>query len=596
MKTAIVRKDSYYDSVFLMQISAELQAQPGVDEAVVAMGTDVNRELIADMGLSDPEVAAAGPMDLVIALDANAQADIESAVERLDGLLKSKSAPAGTSDYRPGSFPAAHNYLPDANLAIVSLPGRFAAREARRALDAGLHVMLFSDNVSLEDEVSLKKRALEKGLLMMGPDCGTAIINGLPLCFANVVPRGPIGIVAASGTGLQEVSCAIAKGGSGVSQALGTGGRDIKEEAVGGMMMISCIDALGADPDTKVIVIISKPPKESLMPRVIKAAKDTGKPVVIHFVGTSADNGPAAATGSRTADNGGSPSAASDSPSADGDAPDEGAANSGGVHFASNLTEAARAAVSLAKGAPVPEATDFDLPREEIDRIVESEASGLAAHQKYLRGLFTGGTLTDEAVAVLHGPLGGVYSFDAKDPSFKPADPQVSTGHTVVDLGEDVFTVGRPHPMIDPSIRVERIAKEADDKEMAVLLLDCVIGYGSHHDPAGAMLESITRAKKKAAEGGGYLPVIASVTGTEGDPQGLAGQQAKLAGAGCVVMPTNYQAARLAALIMAKIAAGPGTTGSGTAGSTAMGSGTTDSGTEDAGAANSTTNDREGRS
>ncbi len=524
MKIAIVRKDSYYDSVFLMQISAELKAQAGVDEAVVAMGTEMNRGLIADMGLSGPEVAAASPMDLVIVLEGDSQQDLDSAVEGLDGLLRSNSTGVGASEYRPGSFAAAQAAVPDANLLIVSLPGQFAAREARRALKAGLHVMLFSDNVPLDDEVALKKLAVEKGLLMMGPDCGTAIINGQPLCFANVVPRGSIGIVAASGTGLQEISCAIAKGGSGVSQALGTGGRDIKEEAVGGMMTVLCIEALGADPNTTVIVIVSKPPKDTLMTRVVEAAEKTGKPVVIHFVG--AGTGTTADPGVKTG------------------------AKPGPVHFAPNLTEAAHAAVALANGSPIPPPKDFDLPPGEIERIVQREGSGISSKQKFLRGLFTGGTLTDEAVSVLHEPLGGVYSFDSKDPSYQLKNPHLSTGHTIVDLGEDVFTVGRPHPMIDPSTRTERIDQEAEDEEVAVLLLDCVIGYGSHKDPAGAMLESITRARDKAAGRGGYLPVVVSVTGTEDDPQGLAGQQAKLAGAGCIVMPTNYQAARLASKIM----------------------------------------------
>ncbi|MFW5689398.1 MAG: acyl-CoA synthetase FdrA [Spirochaetota bacterium] len=539
MKRVIVRKDSYYDSVFLMLISTDIKKLPGITEAVVAMGTEMNRDLIEGMGLSNPEIAASTANDLIIAVDADDESAVEAAQAKVDELLKKKSGADEQTAYRPGSFAAARKSVPGANLAIISLPGQFAGREARKALSEGMHVMLFSDNVSLDEEVSLKKLAVEKGLLMMGPDCGTAIINGEPICFANVVPRGPIGIVAASGTGLQEVSCAIAHAGSGVSQALGTGGRDIKEEAVGGMMMLQCIEALGADDETKVITVVSKPPKESLTPRVIDALRKTGKPAVVHFVGTDA------------------------------------APTDGTVHFAGNLTAAARIAVALAGGAtpgagtahareagpatPAPAvlaagatepAGDFDLPDSEIDAIVARESARIAASQKYLRGLFVGGTLTDEAVAVLSGPLGGVHSFDAKDPSLKLADPHRSQAHTIVDLGEDVFTVGRPHPMIDPSIRTERLDRESDDAEIAVLLLDCVIGYGSHVDPAGAMLESISRARQKAEERGGYLPVVVSVTGTEGDPQVLTSQQAKLAGAGCVVMPTNYQAARLAQRIM----------------------------------------------
>ncbi len=512
MNVAIVRKDAYYDSVFLMLISSNVRALPGISEAVVAMGTGMNRDLLTAMGFPSPEIASATANDLIIALEADDERAIRSAQAEVDALLRQKSVPGDGATHRPAGLAGALRAAPEANLAIISLPGRFAAHEARRALRAGLHVMLFSDNVPVEDEVSLKRLACDEGLLMMGPDCGTAIINGHPICFANVVRRGPIGIVAASGTGLQEVSCVIAKSGSGVSQALGTGGRDIREEAVGGMMMVQCIDALGADEATRVIVVVSKPPDHTITYRVINALHRTGKPSVVHFVGS--DPAPA----------------------------------DGNIRYAGNLTEAARIAVALA-GA-TPDRGGLDLPEAEIEQIVARERAGIAPHQKYLRGLFTGGTLADEAVAVVSRTLGEVSSCDASDPRLRLRDPHESRAHTIVDLGDDAFTMGRPHPMIDPSIRVDRLNREADDPDVAVLLLDCVIGYGSHPDPAGAMIESISRARGAARERGGYLPVVVSVTGTEGDLQGLAGQQAKLAGAGCVVMPTNYQAALLARRLM----------------------------------------------
>jgi succinyl-CoA synthetase alpha subunit len=391
---------------------------------------------------------------------------------------------------------------------------------------------MFSDNVPVEDEVALKKLAVEKGLLMMGPDCGTAIINGEPICFANVVPRGKIGIVSASGTGLQEVSCLIADAGQGVSQALGTGGRDLKVAEVGGMMMTSCIQALSADSETEVILVISKPPLASLTDAVISELEKSGKPCVVHFVGAAAEEA------------------------------------RGEVRYAGNLTEAARMAAAIAAGDAAGKSgggaaggtagksgsgaagADFDLPEAEIERIVKEETRGMSARQKYLRGMFVGGTLTDEAATVLSDLPGGVHSFDAADPKLKLKDPHTSVGHTIVDLGEDVFTVGRPHPMIDPSIRTERMERETLDEEVAVWLLDVVLGYGSHDDPAGAMIEYIKGAKRTAEENKNYLSVIASITGTEGDPQGFAGQKAKLEAAGVVVMPSNFQAALLAKRIM----------------------------------------------
>lgn len=513
MKRVIVRKDSYYDSVFLMLISTDVNKIDGVNDAVVAMGTEMNIDLISDMGLGTDEVKGSTANDLIIAIDGQTDAALDEAAAAVDRLLSQKKGAGAEATYRPGSLRAAIDMVPDANLVIISLPGQYAAREARRALRSGVHVMLFSDNVSLEDEVSLKRLAIERGLLMMGPDCGTAIINGMPICFSNVVPKGPIGIVSASGTGLQEVACTIAKSGSGVSQALGTGGRDLKKAELGGMMVNLCIEALGADPETSVITVISKPPLPELMAPVITNLKKTGKPAVVHFVGA----------GMREPD--------------------------GSVQFAGSLEETARMAVALASGTAY-EPREFDASAEEIESIVESETKQMASTQKYLRGLFTGGTLTDESATLLYDALGGIFSFDASDPAFRLTDPHISQGHTIVDLGEDVFTVGRPHPMIDPSIRTERMDREAKDPEMAVMLLDCVIGYGSHADPAGAMVEHIENAKRRAADRGGYLSVIASVTGTEGDFQGLVDQRRKLEGAGVIVMPTNYQATMLVRRIM----------------------------------------------
>ncbi len=277
----LVRKDSYQDSVLLMRISREVKSLQGVEDAVVAMGTPNNRELLTSSGYASPALDAAGPNDLIIAVRSTTvgQVAIEQSVDR---LLKGKVAVA--TEQRPATLAGAIAEHPEANLVLISLPGEHAAREARRALSLGRHVMLFSDNVSVEDEVSLKKEAAQKGLLMMGPDCGTAILNGMPLAFANVVRRGPIGIVGAAGTGIQEVSSCIDRLGGGVSQAVGTGGRDLSE-AVGGTMMLLGIEALAADQATTVLVIVSKPPSEVVAEKVVAAAVRAGKPTVIHFVG-----------------------------------------------------------------------------------------------------------------------------------------------------------------------------------------------------------------------------------------------------------------------------------------------------------------------
>jgi len=520
MKRIILHKDSYYDSVFLMLISSDIKQMDGVGEAVVAMGTEMNRDLLSDMGMSGPELAEATPNDLIIAVEAADETILAAAEAAVENLLR-KKASSGTEDsYRPGSTAAALEHASEANLVIISLPGQYAAREARKALTAGRHVMMFSDNVSLQDEIDLKTIAREKGLLMMGPDCGTAIINGKPLCFANVVPRGPVGIVSASGTGLQEVSSLIARAGSGVRQAIGTGGRDLKSEEVGGATTLAAIEALAADPETRVITVISKPPAAPVAEKVLEALKRAGKPAVVHLIGHVPD----------------------------------GASTDGNLHFAANLEEAARWSAALASGQNY-KARDFDASEAEIDAIVERETATISSAQKYLRGFFTGGTLTDEAVFVLNETLRGIRSFDPADSAFKLTDPQISEQHTIVDLGEDVFTVGRPHPMIDPSIRTERMEREAKDGSIALVLLDCVIGYGSHADPAGALAPAIRAMKSAAEKRGGYLAVVASVTGTEGDVQNLSAQRATLEREGVVVMPSNYQAAALARRMMARLGA-----------------------------------------
>jgi FdrA protein len=519
MIKVLVEKDSYYDSVFLMLIASEVKKVPGVEEAVVSMGTEINTELLREIGFGCPEIEEATPNDLIIAVEAEDDQTLEQAFEKARELFSRKKIQRESAEaYRPVSLDTALKMMPEANLIIVSVPGRYAFREARRALEGGLHVMLFSDNVSLKEEIELKRLAAEKGLLMMGPDCGTAVINGKPLCFANTVRRGGIGLVAASGTGLQEVTCCIDELGQGISQAIGTGGRDLRPE-VGGTMMLMGIEALKGDPQTEVIVVISKPPAEAVARNVINRLEETGKPCVVHFIGLAGAGSSSQSTGR--------------------------------VLYAGNLEEAAGMAVALLQGRSYRPRT-FTLAEAEVKRLVEQEVAGMSGRQKYLRGLFTGGTLADEALILFEREIGGVYSNIQTKPELLLPDPQRSKEHTIVDLGDDLFTQGRPHPMIDPTIRVDRLRKEMEDSEVAVLLLDCVLGYGSHPDPAGAMRDSIVRAKEKAKQRGGYLAVAASVTGTEADLQDLQEQREKLESAGCIVMPSNYQAALLALRIIQK--------------------------------------------
>ena len=520
MKTIFVEKESYYDSALLMLTSQEVKKTSGVHDATVAMGTAMNLDLLRSLGFDAAALAEATPNDLVIAVDCDSAESAEAARAAAKQALsrKAKAVTGEAAHVAPTSLASALRDQADANLAVISLPGAYAAREARKALESGLHVMLFSDNVSLEDEIALKALSRRKGLLLMGPDCGTAIINGVPLCFANVVKRGPVGVVGASGTGIQEVACLIDRAGSGVSQAIGAGGRDLKNERVGGATTLMGIEALAGDDETKVIVIISKPPAKAVADQAVAALERAGKPAVALFVGAT-------------------PEVRRDGPV---------------VHFASNLEETAAMAVALANGERyAPRA--FTLSDAAIEAIVARETRGLVPAQRYLRGYFTGGTLADEAWIAAHRATGAVHSNNQTDPSYVLADPRRSIGHTVVDLGDDAFTVGRPHPMIDPSARVERMMAERDDGEIAVVVVDVVIGYGSHEDPAGAIAPAVEAMRAAARQRGGYLPVVASITGTAGDPQNFALQKAKLEAAGCVVMPSNYQACALATKIVERI-------------------------------------------
>ncbi|MCI0477345.1 MAG: hypothetical protein L0Y55_13945, partial [Anaerolineales bacterium] len=390
------------------------------------------------------------------------------------------------------------------------------------ALRAGLHVLLFSDHVALEDEIALKEYARDRGLLLMGPGAGTAIINGVGLGFANAVPRGDIGIVAAAGTGLQEVSTLIAKAGAGITQGIGTGGRDVSE-AVGGIMMLEGLRALQADPETRVIVVVSKLPAQSVMERILSQVEQSKKPTVLALMTASRDKlqMPQGLMADRR------------------------------WLTAADLREAATLAVALSRGESV-DAARQTLAAE--DRALVGKAHALRrklnARQKYARGLYSGGTLCEETMRIWQTTLGEVWSNAPLDPKFKLPDSNKSKRHTVVDLGEEEFTIGRPHPMIDNSVRVKRLLQEARDPSVAAITLDVVIGYGAHPDPSAELGAAIAEAKQIARKRGRELIVVASVTGTENDPQGLSRQTVALKEAGAIMLNSNAAVAKLVSAIV----------------------------------------------
>jgi FdrA protein len=486
-----VRRGTYHDSVTLMQVSRQAEDLPGVEAAAAVAATPVNLELLARQGFAvDP--AGLGPSDLVVCVRAADDEAADQAMEQVDTLLAGagRVGAGGGSDGGPDAPPrsvrAATRRNPDLNLALLSVPGRHLHYEIAEALQAGLHVFCFSDGLDPATEAACKRVAAERGLLLMGPDCGTAILDGVGLGFANAVRLGPVGVVGASGTGIQEVTCLLDAAGVGISHAIGVGGRDLSPE-VGGIMTLRALDLLAADDTTERLVVISKPPDPAVARRVADAAATTGKPVILAFPGMT-DPPPLPP----------------------------------GVRFAGSL----EAAATWATG--IPAASPADPP---------------AVTPGMIRGLFSGGTLCYEAMAVVAGVVGRVASNIPLRPEWRLADPNRSEGHTFVDFGDDAMTEGRAHPMIDPGLRNERFRREAADPETGVVLLDVVLGYGAHPDPAGELVPLVERA---LADRRGELSVVVSLCGAAGDPQGLDGQAATLRAAGALVTRSSAQAARLA--------------------------------------------------
>jgi len=463
-----LRRHTYLDSVFLMQVAKALEGRPGVRNVAALMATPANKGLLREAGLQGDEVDSAGPDDLIVGVAAQTDAQARAAIAGLDALLAGTVVEAGRS---ARGWDDALGLLPDANLAVISVPGEFAATEIEQALDRGLHVFCFSSNVPPAEEVRLKQLAASRDLLLMGPDCGTAIIAGKGLGFSNAVRRGPIGIVGGSGSGIQAVSCLIDVGGSGVSHAIGCGSRDLSDE-VGGVTTFAGLHALVADADTSVIVVVSKTPGQRALARLRDFIAGSAKPIVTCFLGGSVA----------------------------GSAP--------------TFEQAAAQALQFAGAGAVPNGK------------VSFEATHIEGRAL---GLFAGGSLLYEAQRTLE--------LEAISPA----------QYELIDMGSEELTRGRAHPMIDARFRAERVIAAADDPTVGILLLDFVLGRGAAADPAGDLVPAIREARSRAARAGRDLVVVASVCGTERDPQDLGRQTAALIEAGVVVLPTSAKAARYVA-------------------------------------------------
>lgn len=489
----LIKKNTYQDSVNLMLLSSKLSSLEGINNVSIMMGTPANKDIFKSTGMYASEFEEAGPNDICIGIDTDDASRVQGLADELDISIKELSAKSNGSKLSVSrTLDGALNNLPDANLALISLPGEYVFKEADRLLDKNINTFIFSDNVSIEDEKKLKEKAHSKGLIVMGPDCGTGIISNIPLAFANVIPKGNIGIVGASGTGIQEVTSVIGRKGGGISHAIGIGGRDLSEE-IGGISAIDALKMLNEDENTDVIVFISKPPAPSVKEKVIETFKTLDKKVVALFLGEK-------------------PGKAEDN-----------------INYVWTLEEAGYQALILAKS--------FGSHRGNLQDVLgKLDIIKNNTNQRKIHGYYGGGTLAGEA-AILLKDYFDIH--DSKDPEGYMLDFE---GHEIIDFGDDKYTKGRPHPMIDPSTKIAAIEKLIGKEDVAIVLIDNVLGYGSHADMAGSLAPSIKKVIEDRQSKGKDILFIASICGTEEDTQVYSEQVNKLEEVGVLVLDTNAEA------------------------------------------------------
>ena len=498
MLNTVILKNNYQDSINLMLLTNTINDLDGVTMSQIMMGTDANKDILNNTGLLTPEAEAASPNDMMIVVDSEDEQIMEEVLPAIDTFLADLSA-KGDDKEKPAaaSWQEALAALPDANVALFSIPGEYGAAEMEKALKNGLHVFSFTDNVAIEDEVRLKKLAHEKGLLMMGPDCGTGIISSIPIAFTNVVSPGNIGVVGASGTGIQEVTTIIDRLGGGVVHAIGTGGRDLSDK-VGAITVKDAIVALENHEPTDVICVISKPPAKEVRDEVVQLLQSISKPVVAIFLGEKPE------------------------------------AHEGKVYLAHTLEETAQIAVDLANEEAVKRNYFTKLDKPNVSTLDKD---------KVVKGLYSGGTLAAEAGMLISEALNleGLVKQEGYILH--------SHGYDVIDLGDDIYTQGKPHPMIDPEVRIQKIEKYAEDEQTGIILFDVVLGYGAHEDMVGALLPAIEAAQTTAKTAGRDLYFVATVCGTTKDPQNYQDAVDRLKAAGVYVAESNAKAVQLALLL-----------------------------------------------
>jgi FdrA protein len=495
-----------------MQLSQKLRHLHGLSEAVAIMGTPQNKAILEQAGLLVADAPSAQSDDLLVVVAGKEQEALDAAISWARAALAERaqgaSSEAAGRELVTRTIASAAAKWSAANLALISTPGPYAAAEAFKALKLGLHVMLFSSNVSLADELALKKLARARGLLLMGPDCGTAILRGSPLGFANAVTRGPVGIVAASGSGLQELTCQLDRRGIGISHAIGTGSRDLWRE-IGGITMRQGYEALLSDKSTELLILLSKPCHPDVAESVLSGFDVDSKPLVVCMLGMDAQQVSVGRTQSRVR----------------------------------TIEAAAEATVSMLNGR-LP--SIGAMPQPEDEAAVREQRALLSSSQHSIRGLFSGGTLCAEAIITLLDLGHRVFSNVPMAGAEGLTQPLESSADTLLDLGAEEFTLGKPHPMIDYGTRLDLLRDAASTPSVGVVLLDIVLGYGAHPDPAAEFAPVVRAIRRKCSAEGRHVAIVASICGTTRDPQDLALQEAAFKKLGVLVSPTTSHAARLA--------------------------------------------------
>lgn len=482
MLITVIKKDMYKDSVALMLLNNKINAHPAVNVASIMMATPANKDMFKESGLLTDEVEKAGANDIAIVLDLDDETELDGIVEIIDEELSATEKSSAMSGIQEATtLPEALEILPEANLAMISVPGIYAYSVGKKCLDQNLNLFIFSDNVPIEEEIQLKKEGREKGLIVMGPDCGTSIIKGVPLAFANQTKSGKIGIVGASGTGIQEVTSILDGKGYGITNAIGTGGRDLSEE-VGAMTFLKGVENLMDDDETEVILVLSKPPAKEVREKVEAYLKSLTKPVASLFLGETPDS------------------------------------HFEGYYRAGTLEELAILGIDLLENKK---------PETIVSEAEIKDANGT------IKGLYTGGTLATEAALLIERGLNINEELTHEHGYILNHE-----GFEVIDLGDDEYTQGKPHPMIDPTARLPYILKAAEDKNTKVIVLDVVLGFGANEDPASTLVETIKEVKSTRPD----IGVVTTICGTKQDPQNINEQEQQLKDVGATVFHSNRQA------------------------------------------------------